>query len=308
MTGQNLTDLLERAAERTHVGPPPLERMLARHRHLRRRRTAFATAAASVAVVAVVGGTSVYSGPGSSPEHDTGPAGTSSSPVPTEDRRTASPDNAKHDLASTGLNGTWTVRALVGRDGKSVLPAPYADKVQMTFNDGEMRGNAGCNEVWGTYKASGDRGEDLVFPRAQLTSYASCDEAPLVTRLLDVRHVSGSGDVRYLHAENWMIVAELHRRSPSDWHTVEYGQIAFDVPPGWTLDSADPCTGEAIVSPPRVRTSCPPQPSALIIRSADDSPRKGAPTVQVAVGDFVVRLTGVDAKTAQTIIASVRTR
>jgi len=57
-----------------------------------------------------------------------------------------------------------------------------------------------------------------------------------------------------------------------------------------------------------VRTSCPPQPSALIIRSTDVSPRTDSSTVQVAVGDFVVRLTGVDAKTAQAIIASVRTR
>lgn len=95
---------------------------------------------------------------------------------------------------------------------------------------------------------------------------------------------------------------------PNDWHTIEYGQIAFDVPADWTLDNADPCTGEAIVSPPRVRTSCPPQPSALIIRRADGSPRTGASTRQVTSGDFVVRLTGVDAKTAQAIMASVRTR
>jgi len=95
---------------------------------------------------------------------------------------------------------------------------------------------------------------------------------------------------------------------PNDWHTIEYGQIAFEVPAEWTLDSAQPCTGGAIVAPPRVRTSCPPQPSALIIRGADGSPRTGPSTRQIALGGFVVRLTGVDAKTAQAITASVRTR
>lgn len=221
MTEQNLAALLERAAERTHVGPPPLERMLARYRHLRRRRTAIATAAASVAVVTIVGGTSVYSGLGSSPQHESGPAGTSSSPDPTEGGRTASPDNAKHDRTSIALSGTWAVRALVGRDGQSVLPASYANKVQMTFDDGEMSGTTGCNGVFGTYDQRSEqrqdlaiRGQDLVFPREQLgTTQVFCpDEPPLLRRLLDVRYVSGSGDVRYLHTENWMIVAELHRR------------------------------------------------------------------------------------------------
>lgn len=55
--------------------------------------------------------------------------------------------------------------------------------------------------------------QDLRFPREQLGStLVSCtDEPPLVSRLLNVRHVSGSAGVRYLHAENWMIVAELRR-------------------------------------------------------------------------------------------------
>lgn len=106
------------------------------------------------------------------------------------------------------------MRALVGRDGQSVLPGPYADKVRMTFQNGEMTGTTGCNDVGGPYEQSGNQGQDLVFPRAQLGStLALCrDDPPLVTRLLEVRHVSGSGDVRYLHAANWMIVAELRRR------------------------------------------------------------------------------------------------
>ena len=95
---------------------------------------------------------------------------------------------------------------------------------------------------------------------------------------------------------------------PSDGHTIEYGQIAFEVPAGWTLDSAEPCTGKAIVAPTRVRTSCPPQPSVLITTSADGSGGAGNSADQVVFGDFVVRVTGVDAKTARAILASVRAR
>ena len=72
-----------------------------------------------------------------------------------------------------------------------------------------------CLMKWS--KVQRDQGQDLVFPRAQLGStLVGCrDEPPLDTRLLAVRHVSGSGDVRYLHAANWMIIAEL-RQTPSD--------------------------------------------------------------------------------------------
>ena len=200
MTDQNLTDLLERAADRTQVGPPPLDDMLARARHVR-RRAVLLTAAASAVVVAVAGGTAALSGPGSSPQRDPAPADTSVSPGPTTEGST-----------SSALNGSWTVRALVGSGGQSVLPASYAHKVEMTFKDGELTGTTGCNDVFGTYEQSGDRG--LVFPRAQLgsTQVGCGDEPPLLTRLLDVRHVSGSGDVRSLHAANWMIVAQLRRR------------------------------------------------------------------------------------------------
>jgi hypothetical protein len=95
---------------------------------------------------------------------------------------------------------------------------------------------------------------------------------------------------------------------PSGWHTIEYGQIALEVPANWTLDGAGPCTGEAIVSPPRARASCPPLPSALIVRSAEGATRTKRSTNEVVVGDFVVRLAGVDGNTTQAVMASVRTR
>lgn len=107
------------------------------------------------------------------------------------------------------LRGTWAVRALVGSQGESVLGGPYARKLEMTFTDGEMSGNSGCNTIFGPYEQNG---QDLTFPPRRLGStLVGCDEPPLLRRLLDVRHLSGSGDVRYLHADNWMIVAELHR-------------------------------------------------------------------------------------------------
>jgi heat shock protein HslJ len=210
MTEKNLSDLLERAADQTHVGPPPLADMLARGRHVRRRRTVLLTAAAAAVVVAVVGGTAELSGPGHSPQRDAAPS--DSSPAPTMGS-TTSPGPTTDD-SNTALNGTWIVSALVGPNGNSVLPASYAQKVQMTFKDGQMTGTTGCNDVSGAYEQSGDRGQDLMFPRTQLGStLVWCrDEPPLVTRLLDVRHVSGSGDVRRLHTANWMIVVELRRR------------------------------------------------------------------------------------------------
>ncbi len=121
-------------------------------------------------------------------------------------------DPSTSDSEVGGLNGTWAVRGLVGPDGGSVLVGPYAGKLEMTFKDGEMSGNSGCNTVFGTYEQDREEGGNLVFPRRQLGStLVGCDEPPLVTRLLDVRHVSGTGDVRYLHAANWMIIAELQR-------------------------------------------------------------------------------------------------
>lgn len=94
----------------------------------------------------------------------------------------------------------------------------------------------------------------------------------------------------------------------SNWHTIEYGPIALDVPANWALNGDDPCTGQAIVSPPRVRTSCPPLPSALISTTADDASAPNNSAAAVVVDGFLVRLSGVDEKTAQAILASVRTR
>jgi len=105
------------------------------------------------------------------------------------------------------------VRALVGANGESVLPDSAGDEVRLTFANGQISGSTGCNSVFGTYKQSGTDGADLRFPREDLgsTLVGCTDEPPLIARLLAVRHVSGSPGVRYLHAEDWMIVVELRR-------------------------------------------------------------------------------------------------
>lgn len=66
------------------MSPPPLGKKLARQ-----RLTAFLTVAASVAVVAIICGIAVLSHPGSSLQHNPGPADTSGSPAPTQHSNSA---------------------------------------------------------------------------------------------------------------------------------------------------------------------------------------------------------------------------
>jgi len=57
MSEENLTDLLERSAERHNVGSPPLDQMLSRSRRARKRRAGFMVVAASVVIGCVIAGT-----------------------------------------------------------------------------------------------------------------------------------------------------------------------------------------------------------------------------------------------------------
>lgn len=72
MTDSKLTDLLERTAARTPVGPPPLDTLYAGAARRRRRRTGLV--AAAVAVAAVIGGSTVLT--------SRGPTGPLTSPTP----------------------------------------------------------------------------------------------------------------------------------------------------------------------------------------------------------------------------------
>jgi hypothetical protein len=209
MTGHDLSDLLERGANRTPVGSPPLDRILTRVRKAHRRRSALTVAASSVVVTAIVLSTAALSGIWNSPEDRSRPGTVASRPA------------AK---TSTALNGTWVVRALLDGDGLSALPSSYVDKVRLSFYDThpglsgvghhQMIGDTGCNTIAGTYRKSGNRGQDLVFARNLRSTLVGCrDEPPIFSRLLDVRHVSGSGDIRYLRDVDGRVVVQLRRAS-----------------------------------------------------------------------------------------------
>ena len=211
-----LSELLERAAERTKVGPPPMTAMMARAHRARRRRAVMVSAATGVAMIATVGGTwllsSLHNAGGDTPAQTASAVPTAAMSTPRLPSATASTPAAPTN--GTSLEGDWIVRALVGTDGQSLLPKTAAGRVTLTFAHGAMTGTTWCNSVFGTYEQGGTQDQDLRFPHEKLGSTAvGCSEPPLLARLLDVRHVSGSAGVRYLHAENWMIVVEL-RRAP----------------------------------------------------------------------------------------------
>lgn len=133
---------------------------------------------------------------------DIGSAVTITASVPSADPGGVS----SNDVA---LKGTWRVSALVSENGDSLLAGAYADQLQLTFDAGRMTGTSGCNDISAVYATEG---RDLRVNRESMSSTAvGCEEPPLAARLLDVRHISRSGDTVYLHAEDWMIVVALTR-------------------------------------------------------------------------------------------------
>lgn len=76
MTDQHLSELLERAADRVHVGPARVDAMVGAADRVRRRRAL--TLVSAAAVVAIAGGTGVLSSPGGAP----GPLPPAASPSP----------------------------------------------------------------------------------------------------------------------------------------------------------------------------------------------------------------------------------
>jgi hypothetical protein len=83
MTEPKWAELLERAADRTAVGPAPLEAMRAGAARRRRQRALAATALGAAAVLAVIGGTAVLATPGVGPQEPRPPAASDGpAPVP----------------------------------------------------------------------------------------------------------------------------------------------------------------------------------------------------------------------------------
>jgi heat shock protein HslJ len=211
---------LDRLMDDVLIGPAPIDTLLTAGRAAKRRNRRASIAGVAAATALILGGgamaTQALTSAGSTVE---GTVATDPSRTPSE----VPTSNAQTPLE--GIDGTWMVQALVGADGQSALPAAYRGEVQLTFDDGEVKGTTGCNDIFGTYQHDG---EDLRLPRVDLgTTLVGCNnEPPLVEHLEDVRHISPGedGTSLILHADNWMIVAVLERiqsvtASPSDSST-----------------------------------------------------------------------------------------
>ncbi|WP_340537292.1 META domain-containing protein [Nocardioides sp. GXZ039] len=201
MTEKNLIDLLERAADRTPIGSPPVTAMLERHRRSRRRRVALAAAGAVAAVAATGVGVAVWA-----------PSGDGSS-FADGNTLTSAPDQASEPAGGpdevTSLEGAWRVVALVGSGGRSVLSDAGRDALRLTFDADSVKGTTECNRLGGEYTLVG---ENLRFEGLEST-LVGCDESPLFDRLAKVRHVSVTDGQVYLHAANWMILVVLEPSS-----------------------------------------------------------------------------------------------
>ena len=198
MSDQTLTDLLERAADRTDVGPPPLEAMLRGCRRRRRRHAVLgggglAVAAAGAAVLVPV---LTHPGPAGTPPHP----GTS---LITKSPAVSPPDPGLR------LHGRYFVVALVSAGGDNLFRA-HAKPILIRFHDGQLNADTGCNEVSGGYRQVGDRfrarddlGSTLVgcFP----------PDPPLASQLYRARTVARDQGGTYLVDAAGNVVVALHR-------------------------------------------------------------------------------------------------
>jgi len=187
MSEENLSDLLERAADAHAVGVPPLDQMLVRSRRARRGRAGLLAVAASVVVGSVIAGTTLLVG------HD--------------DSRRSSPANTPPSKQII-LDGEWRVVALQDEEGKSLL---RSDKVQLIFKAGKVGGSTECNSFGGPYRQSGPDGQDLFIPNRIDSTLVGCNETPIGLRLPAVRHATESGGVLFLQSESRTNIATLVR-------------------------------------------------------------------------------------------------
>jgi heat shock protein HslJ len=199
MNETEITAMLERTAHQFHVDPPPTAELMAGLRRSRRKRAIWRFALTSAAAIVALSGVTAASLAlrGTNDAVPSAPAVGSSAPAP----------------GSTDLDGTWTVTAISTNDQNlAALPASVRGKAELTFDDGDMFGTDGCNSIAGPYKQSGINGQDLATGDLFSTLKACPDEIPLIQRLVDVRHVSGSGNTRYLQASSDQVIIELQRR------------------------------------------------------------------------------------------------
>lgn len=123
-------------------------------------------------------------------------------------------DSTESQTATGALDGTWDVVGLIDEDAESVLPAKLRGKVSLTFDNDNLSGFTGCNMMQGTYihHRKGGQGQWLRLEISTVTRGVCDVEAPLVERLKTVRFTTVADGYRYLHDENWMIVAQLEQR------------------------------------------------------------------------------------------------
>lgn len=199
MNETEITALLERTANQLHVDPPPTAHLLAGLRRSRRKRTVWRLALASAAAIIAVSGANAAS-LALRGTHDAVPAAPSVG--------TSAPAPVRTDLA-----GAWTVTAIVTHEPNlTALPASIRGKAELAFAHGELSWSDGCNSGGGRYKQSATNGQDLTITGLYSTQAWCHDEIPLIQRLTDVRHISGSVNTRHLYASSDQVIIELQRR------------------------------------------------------------------------------------------------
>jgi heat shock protein HslJ len=163
----------------------------------RRRHVILAGAALAVVGVAMAILVAVLAHPGRTPER----------PERATSHSTGTPATPAQE--SVSLEGTWVVTALVDGNGHPALPQ-QGGRVRITFHDGKLTADIGCNEVSGTYEKSGHL---LHIPSSSMSvTLVGCGpEAPLASRLLVVRSVARDQGGTYLEDASGKVVVALAR-------------------------------------------------------------------------------------------------
>ena len=197
MTHQHLTDLLERAADRTDVGAAPVDALLRGVRRRRRRHAVVGGVGLTVVAVTTAIAMPVLLQPGD--------AGDRAHPQ-TATRSTTSPPPQAIDL-----EGRYVVVALVRPDGGPDRATFHGVRLRMTFTTTELRGYDGCNHFGGGYVV---RGSQFRLSGDLATNLVGCSPKPppLFERLSDVTSVARDQGGTYLEDASGNVVIALVRR------------------------------------------------------------------------------------------------
>jgi hypothetical protein len=196
MTHQHLTDLLERAAARTEVGPPPLDDM--RRGVARRRRRHAVVGGVGLTVAAVAGAILV-------PVLTTAPR---DEHAPSQNLTSTHSPVVPPSPQQVDIEGTWIVVALPGWNGRLTVGGRH---VWIRFHDGRLLGDNGVNTTTGRYVVRDDR----FHLRGDLSSSAVGSTRavpPLAERLLHVRTVARDQGGAYLEDARGRVIVALAPR------------------------------------------------------------------------------------------------